>query len=159
MNIEDGNFKEFMTDPAEISKSIKLSEIFQKYCEFVAGNVSTGNLEVNTDDGTPEYEMVTATLEVDESKKEVWSNYTSCQLYLKCEEDEEMNTEINLMKWREKPYQISLDGKLDISSLRHLDSFFIFIMKLAQNNTSIEIDTYRETEEVRPEAEPEASFS
>lgn len=57
------SFKECLTEPQQ--KEIKLSEIFEKYCQYVADYVSTDDLEACCEDGEPYYECVTANMEVE----------------------------------------------------------------------------------------------
>ena len=71
-----------------------------------------------------------------------------------------MNFEIKINKWRDEDYwRIVLDEKIEIPSLRHLDKFKLYFLQLSQNLTKIKIDTYGETDQVRPEQEPELSYS
>lgn len=151
------NFKEFMTD-IEIPKVLKVSEIFDKYCDYVAKNVDTSGLEVNTDD-EPSYETVNVSFEVAEHEKKGWSYYSEASIFFECEEDENMNFELKLRRWKdEKPWRIALDEKCELASLRQLDEFKIYFLKLSQNFVNIEIDSWSDGAEVQPEAEPEASF-
>lgn len=152
------NFKEFMVD-TEIPRNIKVTDIFEKYCKYVAKNVETSNLEVDTDD-TPMYEYVDVTFEVIEHDKKSWGNYTDYTLFFECEKDENMNFEIKLHKWREEKHcHILGDSACDIQSLRYMNEFKIFLLKLKQNVVHIEIDSNSGEEEVRPEVEPEVSFN
>jgi hypothetical protein len=152
------NFKEFMME-IEIPKVLKVSEIFDRYCNYVAKNVDTSDLEVNTDD-EPSYEAVNVSFEATEHEKKSWGYYSEVSIFFECEEDENMNFELKLKRWKdEKPWRISIDEKCELSSLRHLDEFKIYFIKLAQNFVDIEIDTWNDGTEVQPEAEPEASFN
>ena len=60
---------------------------------------------------------------------------------------------------REEPYTLSLENDLTISSLRYMDDFQILLMRLARARTSIIIDKDYDSDDIYPEAEPEASFS
>lgn len=152
------NFKAFMTD-VDIPGVIKVSEIFNKYCKYVAANVDTSGLEVNTDD-TPSYETVEVSFEIQEHEKRYWSSYSEATMFFECEKDERMNFEVKLRKWKDdSPWRLFLDESCDIAALRHLDEFKIYLMKLAQNSVRIEIDSWCKNEEVQPEQEPEASWS
>ena len=47
----------------------------------------------------------------------------------------------------------------DIQSLRYISGFELYLVKLAQAGTKIDLDITYEREEVLPNKEPEASFS
>ena len=64
------NFKELMSIDTNI-KSIKVSKIFNKWCEYVASNVKTDDLEVDYDDGVS-YEPVEVNYEFEETEKRDW---------------------------------------------------------------------------------------
>lgn len=151
------NFKRFMTD-TEIPKVVKVSDIFREYCDYVAKNVDTSDLEVNTDD-EPCYECVNVSYEVTEHEKKSWSSYSEVSIFFECEEDEDMNFELKLKRWKtEKPWKIDIDEKCELASLRHLDEFKMYFLKLTQNYTDIEIDKLHDGDEVEPEEKPEAEF-
>lgn len=89
------NFKKLMKEPE--AKEVKLSDIFKRYCEHVAANVDTGELEACCDDGEPYYEHVTASMEVEhEDKGWFKSSFDDCIVKFTCEEDEELNCQIKL---------------------------------------------------------------
>lgn len=54
------NFQSLLKEPEY--KEIELSKIFEQYCEHVAKNVDTSNLEACCEDGEPYYEHVTASI-------------------------------------------------------------------------------------------------
>lgn len=145
------NFKEFMVD-TEIPRNIKVTDIFEEYCKYVAENVDTSDLEVDTDD-EPAYEHVEVTFKVIEHEKSSRSSYTDYTLVFECEKDESMNFEIKLNRWRNGKYcHILGDSACDIQSLRYMNDFKIFLLKLKQKAVCIEIDSDSGEEEVQPEA-------
>ncbi|MDD3337834.1 MAG: hypothetical protein PHS82_03145 [Lachnospiraceae bacterium] len=155
------NFKELMKEP--ISKEVKLSEIFQKYCEHVATSVNTSNLEVRCDDGDPYYSPVTATMEVEhEDKGWFSSSFQDCTVKFICEEDEDLNCQIKLYKrntdlvWSFR----SLENVADINSLRRISSFDIYMSTLNRVYADITIDTESEiNDDIVPEEPPEWELS
>jgi len=155
------NFKELMV-VNEKTKSIKVSDLFDKWKERVAKEVDTSELEVSYDDGVS-YEMVEISLEFEEDSSRSWSSFEHGTLYFECEKDEKMNLEIKINRWtsdsNKKEWSISGKSVQDINSLRHLDDFELFLIKLNQDGTKIELDTTCENDEVTPDKEPEASFS
>ena len=98
-----------------------------------------------------------------ELDKPSWSNTQRALIIFENEHDESLNVEIPISKWifdsgREEPYTLSLENDLTISSLRYMDDFQILLMRLARARTSIIIDKDYDSDDIYPEAEPEASF-
>lgn len=154
------NFKTLMTSEEKI-KSIKVSELYEKWMDFVAKNISTDNLEVDYDDGVS-YESVEVNFNVEYNDSRSWSSFKYAVLTFECEKDEDMNFEISLSRYTngsDKGWDIRYDGKRELKSLRYLNEFEILLMNLSQNHTTIILDEDYATDDVRPEAEPEASFS
>lgn len=153
------NFKELMTPKEE---KIKASELFEKWIKHVEKNVETDGLEVEYDDGVS-YETVHVTMEVEEDESRSWSSFKHATLIFECEHDEEMNFAIRLSKYtggrKGEDYDISYDRAPDIKSLRYISDFEVYLMALAQSNTQLTLDKTYDSEDVRPEKEPEPSFS
>lgn len=149
-----GNFKSLMTEPDK--DVISLKDVFEKYKEYVSENVDTSELEIYTDD-RPAYQNVTAEVTVDTRNSIFGARF--CDLVFKCEEDEKLTKEIHLYESEGNGFGITrLKSGLDINSLRHMDKFDIFMMRLDRafcNITDI-MDMYDDDIEV--EAEPEADW-
>lgn len=153
------NFKSLMVEPD--MKVIKLSDIFKKYCEYVAHDVDTDNLEVCCEDGEPYYEPVTANMEVEH--KDRWiSSSEYCRVKFSCEEDKELNKELRLYRSRDdRNWTISyvMDTFCDINSLRNLSDFDVFLMTLRRAFVDVELDTESEyADDIEPEETPEWSL-
>ena len=151
------NFKECLTEPQQ--KEIKLSEIFEKYRQHVADNVSTDGLEAYCDDGEPYYECVTANMEVEhENKGWFVSKYDDCYVRFTCEEDKDLNCQIKLYKGTdEKEWKIlkGING-IEINSLRNLSSFEVFLSVIQRSYTKIILDTENEyADDIEPTEKPE----
>lgn len=154
------NFKDLMI-PEEL-KTIKVTEIFERWMLHVAENVETDELEVCYEDGPPSYEYVDVRFEVEYNEERSWSSMKHAVLVFECEHDEKMNHEIRIHTWYKYDkgeWTIERNFIHDINSLRHLDKFEMFLMKLQQNGTKLILDSDGESDEVEPESEPEASFS
>ena len=153
------NFKALMVEPGE--KVVKLSTIFQKYCEYVAHDIDTTELEARCDDSEPYYEHVTANMEVEHEDTWISSN-NRCRVKFSCEEDENLNKELRLYKSKtDNNWNISweMNTFCDINSLRNLSDFDIFLMILKRGFVDIEIDTESEYEDdIEPEETPEWSL-
>ena len=153
------NFKALMIEPD--MKVIKLSDIFKKYCEYVAHDVDTDNLEAYCEDGEPYYEPVTANMEV-EHEDRWFSSSEWRRVKFWCEADEKLNKELRLYKVKtDNNWNISweMNTFCDINSLRNLSDFDIFLMTLKRGFVDIEIDTESEYEDdIEPEEMPEWSL-
>ncbi|QUL57542.1 hypothetical protein KDC22_14325 [Paenibacillus tritici] len=153
------NFKNLMI-PDEM-KTIKVTELFDRWMKYVKENVETDGLEVCYDEG-PYYEYVDVRFEVEYNEERSWSSVKHAVLVFECEHDEKMNVEIGIHTWPKYDkgeWTIDRHSIQDISSLRHLDEFSIFLMKLNQNGTKLILDSDSEGDEIKPDKEPEASFS
>lgn len=155
------NFEGLMKEPN--IKEIKLSEIFKKYCEHVAKNVDTSELEANCDDEEPYYEHVVANMEVEYVDKGWFkSTYDDCFVKFTCEEDEELNCQIKLYKKSSDDKWSILSGveAIEINSLRNLSDFEVFLSVLHRSFTKIIIDTEAEcNDDIEPDEKPEWSLS
>ena len=151
------NFKKLMKEPE--AKEVKLSDIFKRYCEHVAANVDTGELEACCDDGEPYYEHVTASMEVEhEDKGWFKSSFDDCIVKFICEEDEDLNCQIkfykdtNEEKWSFRGYGDSID----VNSLRGISDFEVFLMTLKRGFVDIIMDQESACkDDIEPEEEPE----
>jgi hypothetical protein len=150
------NFKELMID-AKLPVRVKVSDIFEQFKKYVSENVDTSELEVDTDD-TPTYEHVPVTMEVEYEEKRSWGCFRYARVIFECGKDENLNCEIHLSKFKEYPWSMSVGIDTSINSLRYLDEFKIYLLKLSQIGDKIEIDDDYLEDDVRPEAEPEVSF-
>ena len=154
------NFKALMVE--QDMKVIKLSDIFKKYCEYVAHDIDTTELEARCDDSEPYYESVTANMEVEHEDTWISSN-NRCRVKFSCEEDENLNKELRLYKSKtDNNWNISweMNTFCDINSLRNLSDFDIFLMTLIRAFVDVEMDTESEyADDIEPEETPEWSLS
>ena len=79
------------------------------------------------------------------------------KIILTCEEDEDLNIELNLTRYRnDKYFTLNLRSDfVNINSLRYVDSFTIYLLKLDRAFTKIHIDEEDIEDYIRPEKEPE----
>ncbi|MDP9675383.1 hypothetical protein J2W97_001366 [Paenibacillus jamilae] len=154
------NFKSLMTSE-ERQKTINVSELFEKWTKYVSKNVSTDGLEVITDDGVY-YQYLDVKFEVEYEDSKSWDHYDYAKLTFECEQDEDMNFTIRMNRWKKtsgKGWDIEYNRSPELKSLRYLNEFEVLIMKLSQSYTELIIDEEYGDDSVRPEAEPEATFS
>lgn len=154
------NFNELMSVDVNI-RSIKVSEIFDKWCEYVAENVDTDDLEVDYDDGVA-YETVEVSYEFEDGEKRSWLKQENGRIIFECEKDEKMNICIEVYRWsdihKENEWSFKFNDRCELSSLRNLDKFSLYLMSLNQAGVKIELDKTYDNEDVRPEKEPEAYY-
>jgi hypothetical protein len=153
------NFEELMSEQEKI-KTITVTDLFEKWIKCVEKDIDTDDLEVCYDDGEPTYYSPEVTLEVVEDESRSWSSYKYATIVLECDKDEKMNAEVRLINWsHEGRWTIDYEKNPRLTTLRYLSKFEIFIMKLHQMGTKINIDTYSETvDDLEIEAKPEATF-
>lgn len=149
------NFKNLMIGPDK--DVISLKDVFEKYREYVGKNVNTSDLEVYTDD-EPRYQNVTAEVTVDTRDSLFGGRF--CDLLFKCQEDEELTKKIQLYEPRlnGRFRIVSFRGEINLNSLRHIDDFDIFMMKLDRAFCDITDITDMYDDDVEVEAEPEADW-
>ena len=154
------NFNELMSVDVNI-RSIKVSEIFDKWCEYVAENVDTDDLEVDYDDGVA-YETVEVSYEFEDGERRSWLKQENGRILFECEKDEKMNICIEVYRWsdihKENEWSFRFNDRCELSSLRNLDKFSLYLMSLNQAGVKIELDKTYDNEDVRPEKEPEAYY-
>ncbi|MEG1462634.1 MAG: hypothetical protein RSC48_05945 [Anaerorhabdus sp.] len=150
------NFKHFVTQE-DAPRRITITDMFEKYKEFVADNVDTYDLDVNTDD-RPSYECVECKVEFVEIETRGWSPVSEAKIFFECEHDKSINFELNL-RTHCGEWIIDKRESLDLHSLKYLNKFQIYLMQLAQAYTRIEADETMIEDDVEPNAEPEASWS
>lgn len=147
------NFKDLMIEPKK--EGVKTSEIFDEYAKYVAESVDTSNLEIDYNNDIS-YVPVEARMSiVDECNTSGIFEYK--KIILTCEEDEDLNMELNLTRYRNNRYfTLNLRSSfVDINSLRYVDSFTIYLLKLDRAFTKIYIDKVDIEDYIRPEKEPE----
>lgn len=154
------NFKDLMIiDPEK--KVMKTSELYDAWCEYVAKEVDTDELDVDYDDGVS-YEPVEVSMDIEYEDSRSWSSFEYAILRFECEHDEKMNFEVRLNRWTEdkkKLWDISYRANNELHSLKYLNKFEILLMRLDQAGVKLEIDTDSENSEIIPDKEPEPSYS
>ncbi len=155
------NFKDLMTDPEQ--KEIKVTDLFKAWIKQCNKDIDTDDLEIDYDDGVS-YSCVDCEMRVKELDKPSWSSCQRAVITFENEHDEKLNIEIPISKWvwdseKEEPYTLSISNDVRISSLRRLNEFQVFLLRLERAQTAIFIDKDCEEDCIYPEKEPEASFS
>ena len=148
------NFKYLMS--TEKIKEISITEMLHKYGDMVSEDIDTLDLEIDYDD-TPTYQDVEVTVTVEFEEKRSWSSYEYANVLFECAEDESLNRELRLYKFADR-WDIYSMSITDISSLRNINIFDLFLITLKQDYAEIKFDVEEESIDVEIKEEPEASF-
>ncbi|HIW82675.1 MAG TPA: hypothetical protein H9742_14335 [Candidatus Acetatifactor stercoripullorum] len=155
------NFKGLVTEPEQ--KEIKLTDLFKAWVKQCEKDIDTDGLDIDYDDGVS-YQSVDCEMRFELEDKPSWSSLQRAVITFENEHDEKLNVEIPVSKWiwgsgKEEPYTLSTCKDLTISSLRRLNDFEILLLRLARADAAIIIDRDYDDSYIRPEKEPEPSFS
>ena len=157
-----GNFKSLMIEPEQ--REVTLKEIFAEYKKHVSRYMDTTGREVDFDDGEPKYVPMGATAEIIEDEPKPWSNLERAVLELgvdEVEQEGDLNFSIRMTRWKfekDKGYEITCDGKLDIKGLRHMSDFEVYIQMLARADVRLSDSDRYESDAVYSVNKPEATF-
>ncbi|WP_309247016.1 hypothetical protein [Sporolactobacillus shoreicorticis] len=152
------NFKNLMVD--HDIKEIEVTDLFNRWMTFVEKNVDTDELDIDYDD-EPTYEAVDVYFEFERDTERDWSCFEHATLIFECEHDETMNFEIKLYRYTKSSnegWTIDYKHASDLSSLRKINEFEVFLMALCQDHTELIIDSDGDRNEVTPEKRPEPTF-
>lgn len=153
------NFKSIMLPPK--IERVTVTEIFEKFKEYVSKNINTSNLKVCCED-RPYYSSPTVTMDitVEEKCKFINSSFKDAEISFECEEDDKLNFVLKIHKFdHEGKWNISSYGEhLDLCSLRYMGEFELYLFTLRTSSVEIIIDARNEIDEVEVEAEPECTF-
>ena len=154
------NFKSLMTEPE--MKTITVSELFKEYKKFVAKEMDTDGRDVQVDDGVY-YDPMEVNFEVIEEEDRSWSCFDRAILELSVDEEEQqekLNRTIRLDHYKngKEGWDIISEFNPQITSLRYLDDFDIFLLKLQRANVKLIVDKKSDWDSVISENEPEATY-
>lgn len=154
------NFKSLMTEPE--MKTITVSELFKEYKKFVAKEMDTDGRDVQVDDGVY-YDPMEVNFEVIEEEDRSWSCFDRAILELSVDEEEQqekLNRTIRLDHYKngKEGWDIISESNPQITSLRYLDDFDIFLLKLQRANVKVIVDKKSDWDSVISENEPEATY-
>lgn len=127
------NFKELIT---ETPKEVKMSDILEEWAKHCERNVDKDKIDMDYEGG-----YVTATLDTEEVSSS-WSDFQRVIVRLECDEDEELKCEFEISKWKGRRENFTMDKKAlhEISSLRNLSEFDVFLLKVSQGYNNIILD-------------------
>lgn len=156
------NFKNLMTEPDK--NQITVSELFKAYGDYVSKNMDTCGREVDYYDGYPSYVPMEIRVNVVRSDRP-WSCFEKAVVEFnvgECKQNDNLCKGLILSRFKGShpayDWHIEQDGHVDILSLRYMDDFNIFITRLSRSDAAIVIDIEEDTDDVKPEKEPEPTF-
>lgn len=152
------NFEKLMLAPEQ--KEIKLTDLFKAWIKQCEKDIDTEDLDINYDDGVS-YQCVDCEMRFELEDKPEWSHFQRAVITFENEHDEKLNVEIPVSKWIESDgaYTLSVYKDLMISSLANLSEFDVLLLRLSRARVEIIIDKEYDDDCIRPEKEPEVSFS
>lgn len=152
------NFKNFVG--FDNPKNINISELFEKWCEYVSAHIDTSNLEIDYDD-RPTYESPVCTMEITDNDDCSWSSFKHKVVSFTCDKDESLNIDFPISHYEklDNGWNLSYKSAKDLESLRSVNSFEVFLMNLDSCRTEINLDEeYLEADDLDIKAVPEADF-
>jgi len=152
------NFEKLILAPEQ--KEIKLTDLFKAWIKQCEKDIDTEDLDINYDDGVS-YQCVDCEMRFELEDKPKWSRFQRAVITFENEHDEKLNVEIPVSKWIESDgaYTLSVYKDLMISSLASLSEFDVLLLRLSRARVEIIIDKEYDDDCIRPEKEPEVSFS
>lgn len=138
------NFKRLMA--SEEIKEIKITDIFEKWNEYCKKNINRDKLDMD-------YEgcYINTSFNVEEVSNG-WSNYKTYMVTFECEEDEELKFEFSIQAWKpdknDDEYTSNYTKTTDLRSLRYLNDFEIFMIRVSEGYKNIVIDSFGDSEEI-----------
>lgn len=154
------NFKNLMIEPER--KTITVTELFEEYKKFVAKKMDTYGRDVVIED-TAYYEPMSVEFEITKEEDRPWSSFDRAVLELSvAEEDqqEKLNRSIRLEHYKngKEGWDIYTEFNPDITSLRYLDDFDVYLLKLQRARVKLIADKKYDNDSVDSENEPEAIY-
>lgn len=155
------NFSELMKEP-EI-KTITMSELFKKYKEYVSKNMDTAGRTIDYSDGV-RYEGMEVSFDVEEEEDRAWNCFKYATLKLSVEDEEQqedLNRTIKIDRYKnsnKEGWDIYPETDPTIKSLRYLNDFDLFLIKLHRADVKLIIDRHSGFDTVYSVNEPEATY-
>lgn len=124
--------------------------------------MDTDGRDVQVDDGVY-YDPMEVNFEVIEEEDRSWSCFDSAILELSVDEEEQqekLNRTIRLDHYKngKEGWDIISEFNPDITSLRYLDDFDVYLLKLQRANVKLILDKKSDWDSVISENEPEATY-
>lgn len=153
----------------KMPKTITLEEILDKYMEFCKEELECCGRKVDTDEGDPSYENCEAQVTVEDDDR--YGRFSNEYAVLLCqigedesdENKEKLNRRVRLTHYsweKEEGYRIEYSGATDITSLKYMPDFDVWLLALSQNGTRVIAERGDgESDEFEPNAQPECEWT
>ncbi len=158
------NLKGFLDIDVTYGQKVKLSDIFEKYCEFIEKDAFTESdfesTEINRDDGVKNV-WVECYMQAEKKEEGYFTQTKKYSVELSNQKSDEpksrfrktaFNFEIRHSSYDSKNH-IGLGLDVSIDEIHHLPAFVLYLIKLSNNYADIEIDTEEASDEVSIEFE------
>lgn len=138
------NFKELMVSD-KTPQEIKITDIYKKWSEYCKKKIDK--------DKIPNYDYEGGCINVSFDVEEInrsWSSFEKHIIRFECEEDEDLNIEFMVSKWKNSRdgHKLDWEKPADLKSLRYLNEFDMYMMKLDQAYVKVELDKYSDSDEL-----------
>lgn len=137
------NFKTLMA--SEEIEEIRITDIFAKWNEYCEKNIDKDKLDIDYEGG-----YINTSFNLDEVSNS-WSDYKTYMVTFECDEDEKLKFEFSIQTWRpmdNSKYTSNYDKPCDLKSLKHLDDFEIFMIRVSEGYKNIVIDSFGDSEDI-----------
>lgn len=138
------NFKSLMASN-DAPDEIKLTDIFDQWKKYCEDKIDKDDLEFDSEGA-----YITTSFNVEEVS-ESWSSYKIFMVRFECEEDENLKFEFCINSYKpnsNSKYTSTYKGVNDLSSLKNLNDFEIFIMRISEGYKNIIIDCDGDSDDV-----------
>ena len=138
------NFQTLMTSE-DIPRTIKITDIFEKWNEYCKEEIDEDNIEMDYDGGYINTRFTAEDVSND------WSSYKTYMVVFECEEDENLKFEFSIQAWKPEDntgFTSNYKNTGNIRSLRNLNDFEILMMRISEGYENIVVDRFEESEEV-----------
>lgn len=138
------NFQTLITSE-DIPRTIKITDIFEKWNEYCKEEIDKDNIEMDYDGG-----YINTRFTVEDVSND-WSSYKTYMVVFECEEDENLKFEFSIQAWKPEDndgFTSNYKNTGNIRSLRNLNDFEILMMRISEGYENIVVDSFEESEEV-----------
>lgn len=143
------NFKTLIAQDSP-RRDFNLTEIFKKWCEYCKDNIDTDVLSCSDFEGG----YITINLETKKNR----SFGKECVVTLTCDEDNDLSYEFEIYKAytcdsEDNHYNLLSQKPVELSSLRNLNEFEIYMLNISHGYGNIVLDTENESTDIYVEKE------
>lgn len=138
------NFQTLMTSE-DIPRTIKITDIFEKWNEYCKEEIDEDNIEMDYDGGYINTRFTAEDVSND------WSSYKTYMVVFECEEDENLKFEFSIQAWKPEDntgFTSNYKNTGNIRSLRNLNDFEILMMRISEGYENIVVDRFERWDEV-----------